>query len=81
MSQANPVILAGLIQSWCRQDPDKDILTFVQIDRSGAFEETTRSYRQLWDNGQRLAAWMRSQGMERVTSSASSCRTTPSSST
>jgi len=65
MSQANPVILAGLIQSWCQQDPDKDILTFVQIDKSGAFEDTTRSYQQLWDNGQRLAAWMRSQGMEK----------------
>ncbi|MBT8054534.1 MAG: AMP-binding protein [Xanthomonadales bacterium] len=65
MSQANPVILAGLIQSWCRQDTDKDILTFVQIEKSGDFEDTTRSYRQLWSNGQRLAAWMRSQGMEK----------------
>ncbi len=65
MAQGNPVILAGLIQSWCRQAPDKDILTFVQVDRSGAYDAVARSYRQLWDNGQRLAAWMRSQGMEK----------------
>ncbi len=65
MSQGNPVILAGLIQSWCRQEPHKDILTFVKVGSSGAYEDIARSYRQLWDNGQRLAAWMRSQGMEK----------------
>ena len=65
MTQANPVILAGLIQSWCRQDPDKEILTFVEIDKNGAYRDTIRSYRQLWENGQRLAAWMRSRGMEK----------------
>jgi len=65
MTQANPVILAGLIQTWCDQSPDKEILTFVSIDSNGVFQDETRSYRELWENGQRLAAWMRSQGMEK----------------
>jgi crotonobetaine/carnitine-CoA ligase len=63
MTQANPVILAGLIRAWCEQTPDRQILTFVSTDSNGAFQDETRSYRQLWENGQRLAAWMRSRGM------------------
>jgi crotonobetaine/carnitine-CoA ligase len=39
------------------------LLTFVDIDAHGAFREETRSYRDLWENGQRLAAWMRARGM------------------
>ena len=65
MTQANPVILAGLIKAWCEKAPDTEILTFVQVDEDGEYLEETRSYRQLWENGQRLAAWMRSQGMEK----------------
>ena len=65
MTQANPVILAGLIKAWCKKAPDTEILTFVQVDKNGEYLEETRSYRQLWENGQRLAAWMRSQGMEK----------------
>jgi crotonobetaine/carnitine-CoA ligase len=65
VSQINSVILAGLIHNWCQQEPDKEILTFVQIDKNGEYEDVTRSYRQLWENGQRLAAWMRSQGMKK----------------
>jgi crotonobetaine/carnitine-CoA ligase len=61
-TQSN-VILAGLIRAWCEQSPDRRILTFVSIDGDGAFREETRSYRELWENGQRLAAWMRSRGM------------------
>jgi len=65
MSQANPVILAGLIRSWCEKSPEKEILTFVQIAKDGDYLEETRSYAHLWENGQRLAAWMRSRGMEK----------------
>ena len=32
MTQANPVILAGLIKAWCKKAPDTEILTFVQVD-------------------------------------------------
>ena len=63
MSQVNSVILAGLIHNWCLQEPDKKILTFVDINKDGKYEEVTRSYRQLWENGQRLASWMRSMGL------------------
>jgi crotonobetaine/carnitine-CoA ligase len=65
MNTDSPVILAGLIRSWCEKNPDRDILTFVEIDREGQFRDTTRSYRQLWKNGQRLAAWMRARGMKK----------------
>jgi crotonobetaine/carnitine-CoA ligase len=65
MSERNPVILANLIRNWCEQQPDLDILTFITIDADGAFQDETRSYQQLWDNGQRLAAWLRNQGMQK----------------
>ena len=63
MAQGNPQVLANLIRNWCDQDPDKRILTFVTIDQEGNFHDETRTYQQLWDNGQRLAAWLREQGM------------------
>jgi crotonobetaine/carnitine-CoA ligase len=65
MSRANPIILAGLIKSWCGKSSATQILTFVQIGTDGEFQEETRNYGQLWENGQRLAAWMRAQGMEK----------------
>jgi carnitine-CoA ligase len=65
MSKGNPVILANLIRNWCDKAPDRDILTFVEIDASGEFHDETRNYQQLWDNGQRLAAWLRDQGMQK----------------
>jgi len=64
MSAENHLILANLIRSWCENAPNHDVLTFVHIDEKGGFQEEIRSYQQLWDNGQRLAAWLRSQGME-----------------
>jgi crotonobetaine/carnitine-CoA ligase len=65
MSDTHPVILADLIQDWCRRSPEREILTFVSIEAEGEYQEETRSYRQLWENGQRLAAWMRGQGVAR----------------
>ena len=64
MSDRNPLILANLIRNWCDKAPDLQILTFVEIDANGAFQDETRTYQQLWDNGQRLAAWLRDQGMQ-----------------
>ena len=65
MSERNPLILANLVRNWCDQQPDLKILTFVQIDANGNFHDDTRTYRQLWDNGQRLAAWLRQRGMQK----------------
>ena len=64
MPQRNPLILANLIRNWCDNEPDLKILTFVAISGSGDFQEETRTYQQLWDNGQRLAAWLQRQGMQ-----------------
>ena len=58
MSERNPLILANLIRNWCDKEPDLEVLTFVEIDDRGKFRDETRTYRQLWDNGQRLAAWL-----------------------
>jgi len=65
MSERNPLILANLIRNWCDQAPDKEILTVVSIDEHGNFQDEKRTYQQLWDNGQRLAAWLRDQGMQK----------------
>ncbi len=65
MSQRNPLIMANLIRNWCDREPNLEILTFVEIDAGGEFQDETRSYQQLWDNGQRLAAWLRDQGMQK----------------
>ena len=64
MATRDPMILANLVRNWCDTEPDFEILTFVEIDDKGKFQHQTRSYRQLWDNGQRLAAWLRDQGMQ-----------------
>ncbi|NCF18712.1 MAG: AMP-binding protein [Haliea sp.] len=64
MSDRNPLILANLVRNWCDQAPDKKILTFVEVGDGGEFLDETRTYQQLWDNGQRLAAWLREQGLE-----------------
>jgi crotonobetaine/carnitine-CoA ligase len=65
MSDSNPTILANLVRNWCDRAPDRDVLTFVDVDANGQFQHETRSYQQLWDNGQRLAAWLREQGMQK----------------
>jgi crotonobetaine/carnitine-CoA ligase len=65
MAQRNPLILANLVRNWCGQEPDLKILTFVAIDGNGNFQEETRTYQQLWDNGQRLAVWLQHQGMQK----------------
>jgi crotonobetaine/carnitine-CoA ligase len=65
MPEHNPLILANLIRSWCGKAPDRDVLTFVNIDDNGQFQHETRTYQQLWDNGQRLAAWLQNQGVSK----------------
>ena len=56
-------IMANLIEDWAQKDPDLDVLTFVSVGADGELAEQTRSYRQLWENGQKLAALIRSQGL------------------
>lgn len=58
-------ILANLIHQRATQQAHLDVLTFVDIDKEGRLQEETRSYQQLWDNGQRLAAWLKKRGMQK----------------
>ncbi len=63
-STGNPAILAHLIRDRMGRWPDLDCLTFVDIDAAGRFVEETRTYRALWENGQRVAAGLAEDGME-----------------
>jgi crotonobetaine/carnitine-CoA ligase len=65
MSQADTAIFANKIREWTKRDPDRLILTFVAIGESGEFVEQHRTYRELWENGQRMAAALRDAGMQK----------------
>ena len=47
--------LAALIADKARTNPDMEILTFVSVRTDGQLEDQTRTYRQLYDNGQAVA--------------------------
>jgi crotonobetaine/carnitine-CoA ligase len=63
-SQPDVQILANLIRQHAALQPDLDVLTFVDVGKDGSLHEETRSYQQLWDNGQRLAVWLKGQGVK-----------------
>lgn len=54
-------IFAGLIAHRALEAPDFDVLT---IEGAGQRPDEVRSYRQLWDNGQRLAQVLQQQGVQ-----------------
>ena len=56
-------IFANLIASLARQQPELDVLTFVDVRRDGSFAEQIRTPRALWDNGQRIARALLDAGM------------------
>jgi crotonobetaine/carnitine-CoA ligase len=60
----NPMILANLIADRQRQWPDREILTFVTVEPDGSFSDETRTYTQLWQNGQRVAAALDSENLQ-----------------
>ncbi|NQD95407.1 AMP-binding protein, partial [Pseudomonas sp. CrR25] len=63
MSEANDLILANMIRRKLETCPNLDVLTFVHVDQGQAIRESIRTYRQLWDNGQRIAAALDDEGM------------------
>lgn len=65
MSEADTLILANKIREWVDTDPDRRILTFVSVGADGQFIEQHRSYRELWQNGQRMAAALMAAGMQK----------------
>lgn len=57
------LILANVIRRKAEQTPDLDVLTFVHVDADQQLRDCTRSYRQLWENGQRIASGLDDEGM------------------
>ncbi|MEX2481255.1 MAG: AMP-binding protein [Gammaproteobacteria bacterium] len=60
----DPLILAHLIAAHVAEHPELDVLTFVDVAADGRFVDETRTYRQLWQNGQRVAAALDAVGMQ-----------------
>jgi len=58
-------ILANLIFNQATLQPDLDVLTFVDVAKDGSLQGETRTYQQLWDNGQRLAASLKARGVRK----------------
>ena len=58
------LILANLIADRMQQWPDRQVLTFVSVNTAGGFEEETRTYSALWQNGQRVAAALEAEKMQ-----------------
>jgi len=61
MTERNELILAHLIANRAETEPDRDVLTFEHPD----CPDEIRSYRQLWDNGRRMAAALHEAGVAR----------------
>ncbi len=57
-------ILANLIARQAVEHPDLDVLTFVDVTADGGFAEEIRSFRELRDNGQRVAQALGDAGMQ-----------------
>ena len=58
-------VLANLIAARASEGKDLPLLTFVSVGPDHQLLEQTRSYRQLHDNGQQLAAGLLAAGMEK----------------
>ena len=56
----NLLIIANLVAERARENPDLDVVTF---EDQGSVE--TRTYRDLWQNGQRLAAGLAAAGVNK----------------
>lgn len=57
-------ILSNLIENKKNSNPNLDVLTFVNVLPSGDLEHETRTYMDLWEQGQRVFAGLRNEGME-----------------
>jgi carnitine-CoA ligase len=57
------LILAHVIRRKAAETPDLDVLTFVHVDAGQQLSDCTRSYRQLWQNGQRIASGLNDEWM------------------
>lgn len=64
MHMDTSLILADVIREKSQQTPDLDVLTFVHFDRQQQLVDTVRTYQQLWENGQKIAAGLDTEGMQ-----------------
>jgi crotonobetaine/carnitine-CoA ligase len=63
MQDIATLTLANAIRQKVEETPDLDVLTFVHVGADQQLQDCTRSYRQLWENGQRIAAGLDDEGM------------------
>ena len=56
MNHSSPLVLANIIDDHCQQHANLDAITFVHITADDKFDDEVRSYQQLWDHGQHIAA-------------------------
>lgn len=63
MADPGRLILANMIADGVEAHADLDVLTFVNVERDGSFSDEIRTYRDLWDNGQRVAEALIGEGM------------------
>ncbi|MEM8784674.1 MAG: AMP-binding protein [Pseudomonadota bacterium] len=64
MSAPDPLILANIIRTKCESASGLDVLTFVSVADDGSLTDRTRTYEELWNNGQRFAALLDELGMQ-----------------
>jgi len=57
----DPLTIAGVIGRWAVEKPDLTVLT---VEGAGVRDDETRTYAQLWDKGQAVAAGLRRLGLK-----------------
>lgn len=62
-SPGNIAILAHLVDARRRSHPGLDVLSFVDVAPDGRYLTETRTYEELWANGQRVAAALAGEGL------------------
>ncbi|MEH6577682.1 MAG: AMP-binding protein [Amphritea sp.] len=63
MADRDLMILANIILDKVDATPDLDVLTFVNVEKDDSLSEEIRTYRQLLENGSRIAAALEEEGM------------------
>lgn len=64
MNDNKDLILANVVRAKQHSSSQADVLTFVHFDAHGQSLEEGRSYRTLWENGQKIAAGLDKEGMQ-----------------
>jgi carnitine-CoA ligase len=63
-TSADPLIIANLIARHAAEHPDLDVLTFVEVLNDGSFSDESRTYAELWHNGQCVAHALDAEDMQ-----------------